>query len=237
MSGLAVNPALDWQGLARRFAETGRVRVDNFLAPESAATLAAHLRGRTDWKLVFNAADKVFEIGRAERAALPPDRAAKLAEAVKAQAQRGFQYHYEAIRVPDAAAARAADAGPLTGFAALMSSAPVLERLRSVTAAPGITFADAQATAYAPGDFLTAHDDDVVGKNRFAAYVLGLTPGWKFDWGGLLLVHADEVAWVPRFNTLNLFAVPQPHSVSQVASFAPDRRYSVTGWLRGGPVP
>lgn len=237
MTGLAVNPALDWRGLARRFAEAGRVRIDHFLDEPSAAALAAHLRDREDWKLVFNAGDKVFEIGRAERAGLPADRAARLAEAVKAQAQRGFQYHYETLRVPDAAAARAADPSLLNQFALLMSSEPVLERLRGVTGAPGITFADAQATAYAPGDFLTAHDDNVAGKNRFAAFVYGLTPGWKIDWGGLLLVHDDEVAWAPRFNTLNLFAVPQPHSVSQVASFAADRRYSITGWLRGGPVP
>jgi Rps23 Pro-64 3,4-dihydroxylase Tpa1-like proline 4-hydroxylase len=237
VTALAVNAALDWRGLGRRFADQGRVRIDHFLDEPSAAALAAHLRGREDWKLVFNAGDKVFEIGRAERAALPPDRAAKLAEAVKAQAQRGFQYHYESIRVPDAAAARAAEPSLLNAFAALMSSEPVLARLREVTAAQGIAFADAQATAYAPGDFLTAHDDNVAGKNRFAAYVLGLTPGWKIDWGGLLLVHDDEVAWAPRFNTLNLFAVPQPHSVSQVASFAADRRYSVTGWLRGGSVP
>ena len=101
-----------------------------------------------------------------------------------------------------------------------------------MTGAADIAFADAQATAYAPGDFLTAHDDNVAGKARRAAYVLGLTPGWRTDWGGLLLFHRDSTAWVPRFNTLNLFGVPQPHSVSQVASFAGNRRYAVTGWLR-----
>lgn len=237
MSGLAVNPAIDWRGLARRFAEAGRVRIENFLEEASAVALARHLRERGDWKLVFNSGDKIFEIGRAERAALPPERVAAITAAVNAQAQRGFQFHYESVRVPDAAAARAADPTLLNQFAMLMCSPPMLERLRGVIGAPGITFADAQATAYAPGDFLTAHDDDVAGKNRFAAFVMGLTPGWKFDWGGLLLVHDDEAAWVPRFNTLNLFAVPQPHSVSQVASFAADRRYSITGWLRGGPVP
>jgi Rps23 Pro-64 3,4-dihydroxylase Tpa1-like proline 4-hydroxylase len=31
---------------------------------------------------------------------------------------------------------------------------------------------------------------------------------------------------------LNIFAVPQPHSVTIVAPFAAAARYSVTGWLR-----
>jgi Rps23 Pro-64 3,4-dihydroxylase Tpa1-like proline 4-hydroxylase len=38
-------------------------------------------------------------------------------------------------------------------------------------------------------------------------------------------------AWVPRFNALNVFAVPQPHAVSIVAPFAVGARCSVTGWL------
>ena len=37
---------------------------------------------------------------------------------------------------------------------------------------------------------------------------------------------------VPHFNLLNLFAVGQPHGVSQVATYAPRPRISVTGWLR-----
>jgi SM-20-related protein len=37
---------------------------------------------------------------------------------------------------------------------------------------------------------------------------------------------------VPSFNTLDLFAVPQRHSVSIVTPSAQHRRYAVTGWLR-----
>ena len=99
-----------------------------------------------------------------------------------------------------------------------------------------VAFADAQATAYAPGDFLTGHDDAVGGKKRLAAYVFGLTPVWRVEWGGLLLFHGSDgdvdAGLAPRFNTLNVFAVPQTHSVSMVTRAAPSRRYSITGWLR-----
>ena len=99
-----------------------------------------------------------------------------------------------------------------------------------------LSFTDGQATAYGPGDFLTCHDDDVPGKNRRAAYVFGMTPGWKPEWGGLLLFHDDRdhtvMGQVPGFNTLDLFAVPRRHSVSIVTPAAATRRLAITGWLR-----
>jgi Rps23 Pro-64 3,4-dihydroxylase Tpa1-like proline 4-hydroxylase len=129
----------------------------------------------------------------------------------------------------------------LAELARFLSSGEAIDFLRAVTGRADIRFADAQATAYGPRHFLTAHDDDVAGKNRAAAYVLNLTPEWRIDWGGLLLFHgADgvvEEGWPPSFNTLNLFAVPQPHSVSYVTPFVPNRRYAVTGWLRTAPKP
>ena len=39
----------------------------------------------------------------------------------------------------------------------------------------------------------------------------------------------------PGFNTLDVFAVPQLHSVSRVAPEAAYRRYAITGWLRSRP--
>jgi Rps23 Pro-64 3,4-dihydroxylase Tpa1-like proline 4-hydroxylase len=161
--------------------------------------------------------------------------------AVNQAARHGFQFRFETIRVPDAERERHADGSLLAELALLLSSEPVLDLFRAVVGEPAIRFADAQATAYGPRHFLTAHDDDVAGKSRVAAFVLNLTPDWRIDWGGLLAFHgADghvEEAWTPKFNTLNLFAVPQPHSVTYVTPFVPYRRYAVTGWLRTSPKP
>ena len=38
------------------------------------------------------------------------------------------------------------------------------------------------------------------------------------------------------FNNLALFDVHHPHSVRFVAPFAPEARYSVTGWFRTVPA-
>ncbi|QIQ86316.1 2OG-Fe(II) oxygenase family protein [Erythrobacter sp.] len=129
----------------------------------------------------------------------------------------------------------------LDDFARFLSDEPALDFVRTVIGAGAASYADAQATAYGPGHFLTAHDDDVAGKNRKAAYVMNLSCDWTADWGGLLVFHAPgearAEALVPSFNALNLFAVPQLHSVSMVAPWVPRRRYSITGWLRGGRKP
>lgn len=234
--GFALNPALDAERLARRFAATGRVQIEDFLAGDGAARLLAMLKASPDWVLVINQDDSLFELDRAAQAALTDAQKAQLDAAVYLKARHGFQYRYETIRVPDSDQERRRAGSLVADFALFLGSPPVLDLLRVVTGAPAIRFADAQATAYSPGHFLTSHDDAIEGKNREAAYVMNLSADWRLDWGGLLMFeradgHVDE-AFVPRFNALNLFRVPTRHAVSCVAPFAPWRRYSVTGWLR-----
>lgn len=54
------------------------------------------------------------------------------------------------------------------------------------------------------------------------------------------MFHRDGVrveALAPGFNCLDLFAVPQMHSVSQVTHAACFPRLSVTGWMRNQHQP
>lgn len=231
-----LNPALDADALAAEFAARRRVRIDDLLDGDAAAALHANLRARGDWRQVVNSGDKVFDLDRATRAAMTPEQAAALDASVHAGARDGFQYRFESIRVPDEAVARARSDDMLAKLASWLSAEEARDFLRAVTGDTSVAFADAQATAYSPGDFLTGHDDEVAGKGRRAAYVLGLNPRWRIEWGGLLMFHDGAArvaeAWAPGFNTLALFAVPQPHSVSLVTPSAAYRRYSVTGWLR-----
>ncbi len=228
-------PDIDVDALRTRFARDRRVRIQPFLDHDVALALHAQLRARDDWKQIVNSGDKVFELDRATRAAMSADQAAALDEAVRQGARHGFQYRYESLRLPDGNATPPDDASPIAAFPRWMSSDPVRAIVRAVTGCADIGFADGQATAYAPGDFLTGHDDEVAGKRRRAAYVLGLTPTWRPEWGGLLLFHGADGALdglAPGFNSIDLFAVPQPHSVSLVTPSAAYRRYAVTGWMR-----
>jgi Rps23 Pro-64 3,4-dihydroxylase Tpa1-like proline 4-hydroxylase len=231
----------DVAALARIYAARGWLQIPNFLAGDAAAALHNQLRARSDWRQVLNTASGGYvELDAATRQAMSATQRQALDDAVYAQARVGFQYRYETIRVPDSAQERSASDDPLFAFAKWMSEGAARDFLRTVTGAADIAFADAQATAFSPGDFLTGHDDAVPGKERRAAYVFGITPVWRTEWGGLLLFHGSdghvEHGLTPAFNTLNLFAVPQMHSVSEVTRAAAYRRYSVTGWLRASPA-
>lgn len=231
----------DLPSLVAEFADNGVVQIRDFLTPESALSLHQHLRARSEWMQVLLSETGIVELPRDLRASMPEAQRQALDEAVYARARAGFQYRYESLRVPDGKEERRQSADPLARLAELMSGEEVRTLLRQVTGDPSIDFADAQGTAFSPGDFLTAHDDAVEGKGRRAAYVLNLTPTWRVEWGGLLLFHGADGhvsrGLVPSFNVLNVFRVPILHSVSEVTRASPYRRYSVTGWLRSGPQP
>ncbi len=231
----ALNPALDRVALAQCFRDRGHVCAEGFLDAESARALAQSLAARDDWHWVINAGDKVFDFDRKAREVMNEATLTELRQRVDDAARGGFQFRYSAIRVPDAAQERRAREDILHRFATFMSSAPVLDLITAISGQDQICFADAQATAYHSGDFLTGHNDDVAGKDRRLAYVMGLTPQWRVEWGGLLLFHQEPrqiSGLMPQFNCLNLFAIPVQHSVSQVTSFAGAVRHSVTGWFR-----
>lgn len=234
----ALHPRLDLDTLRAKFAADRRVQLSPFLADRDAGLLADHLAAREDWMLVVNSGPQVINISPQQQAALTLDQQAQLDEAVVRGGRHGFQFRYHSVRVPDGERERAGASDLLNDFASWLSSESVIGALRRVTGSRDIGFADAQATRYRAGHFLTAHNDSDEIKKRRVAYVLSLTEGWWAKWGGLLLFHAAdgtvERGYVPKFNTLSLFAVPQIHSVSWVTPLADGPRHSVTGWLRAG---
>lgn len=240
-SPFRINAAHDADHLAALFRVNRRLHIPSFLEGDGAERLLDFLRTTESWKLVLNSDDKLFELDRKTQAALTTEQQRQLDHAVFAKARHGFQYRYETVRVPDSEDERKSRGTLVDDFARFMSDEPALSFFRTVVGEADLTFADAQATAYGPGHFLTSHNDEVLGKRREAAFVVNLSKNWSADWGGLLTFHepkeAIAEAFIPKFNSLNLFAVPQLHSVTIVAPFAPRRRYSVTGWLRTGPKP
>lgn len=241
MTAFDIDPRLDVDALRERFLREARIQIDGFLDPVAARCLRNELQESSSWRHVINGANKVFEIPAGEFDALDLDFKAELDRATRRSAINEFQYRYDSIRVADNHGQRLASATKLDHFAALMSSPSALGLLGEITCGAPIRFADGQATRYRPGDFLTRHDDAVVGKDRVLAYVLNLVEEWRPEWGGLLTFvgEGDRVVetFVPRFNSLSLFAVGQQHFVSTVADYAPAPRISVTGWLRTNVPP
>ena len=168
--------------------------------------------------------------------AFAPDQAARFLTLAHAEARDGFHYMFDSLRISDLVEKGEPLDATYAAAYAFLNSAVFLDFVRALTGDSRPNHVDAQATRYRPGQVLTSHNDAAEGKNRLYAYVLNLTRDWRADWGGVLAFEgADghiEAGFVPAFNALNLFAVPMRHAVTQVASFAPRDRLSITGWLR-----
>ncbi len=226
-----LNPLLDRVGLAEEFRRRERIHIQNILTDPAARRLFQVLQQETPWTVTFNKGADFFDV---ERATLVER--ARFSRAAFERARSGFAYIYDNHRLSRTGEPYANPNHYFAKLHAFLNSPQVLALVRSVTGLDDIEWADAQATLYRPGDFLTLHDDRTGGHKRRAAYVLNMTPSWQPDWGGALQFfdergHIAE-AYLPRFNALNIFRVPAPHAVSQVAIFG-GFRYSITGWFHG----
>lgn len=235
--GFSLHPTIDREALRHEFAQTGRVQIAPFIGADGADLLRENLLNREDWWLaVKTSAKKQVWFDRSGWKAM----SAAHREAVRTLAapndRTGFRYMFEEIVVVGQDLKNREIATVLGQFARFMSSASVVEAVRTISGAKDVSAADARASCYGQGHFLTVHDDRIADTHRRVAYVFGLTAEWRSEWGGLLLFHNKrddvELGLLPRMNSLNLFAVPQEHSVSLVSPFAPVSRYSVSGWFR-----
>lgn len=232
---LASLSEVDLNATAERLARAGRAQVSGFLATAYAEHLLAEAQ-KAQFNVVTNGESGHLDFPSIWVSTLQGAQARELGRRIQATATTRFQYLFDNLPIYDLAQA-GHGAQPWNDLVAFLNGEAFLGLMRRVTGEPGIALADAQLTRFRSGHFLTRHDDEAHGKNRYFAYVLSLCPAWNADWGGLLAFH-DEAgnlseAFTPRFNTLNLLRVPQPHSVTQVSLFAGGDRLSVTGWLRG----
>lgn len=225
------------QAVFKRF---GRLHVPGLFDDRSAARIAQALASAQGWKRsVHLGPGQDVDIPIENIEALAPDRRAEIEARMAAGSRDVFSYLFDAMRVSDALD-RSGDMDPVLLEACRFIRGPrFLEFIRSLTGDDRPVWADMMASRYLPGHYLTTHDDEQTGHDRLYAYVLGFSPRWRTDWGGLLMFvdgdgHVSE-AYTPTFNALNIFKVPQPHAVSVVAHFAQAPRYALTGWLHGRP--
>jgi len=235
-----INPDVDRLSAARRFAADGRVQVRDVLTAEAARNVHSILAQQTPWGLAWQAgsdgphgirSEDLARLSAAERQAIGD----KLSRAL---AGRDYGFVYSQYRMLDAYLGQWNPGGPHDLLLEHINSEPWLDLARDITGVSELVKADAQATLYGPNQFLAQHDDSHVAGDWRIAYVLSFcAEDWRPDWGGYLLFYDDDgdviAGFRPRFNALNLFRVPQKHSVTFVPPFAPAGRFAITGWFRG----
>jgi SM-20-related protein len=234
-----INPALDRRALAGEFARKRRIQIRDVLTPATANEVRSILARSTPWTTAWQAgADGPHVIRHHELARLAPDTHVKIGGKLAAAAGGGeYAFLYSSYPMVDAYLGKWNEGGPHDLLLEYVNDAAFLDLAREVAGMPDLVKADAQATLYAPGHFLALHNDSHVAEGWRLAYVLNMTLGeWRPDWGGYLMFYDDEgdvvAGFKPRFNTLNIFAVPQKHNVTYVPPFSPVGRFAITGWFR-----
>lgn len=235
---MKLNSSLEANALAMKYKRHNRISIADILPDADARALRKAIENEPHRNMVFHANSRHFDIDGEGWRKLDAEKKRTTEQIIYAEAQKGFSYHYENLPIYDRWRQKHDLGTTLRGAVEFLNGEAFLALMRRVTGFDDIAFADAQATLYGPGHFLTLHDDAVDGKNRRAAFVLNLTDGWRQDWGGYLNFFNEqgdiEAAYKPAFNALNVFSVPAAHSVGLVAPFAGTLRCSITGWLRSG---
>ena len=235
-----INPELDRAQLAATFARDGKVQVADVLRPDFADALYQCLTHDVPWRLMYynhgaRGPEVVGRIFPEQRAAMSEADMQALVDKVTGEARKEFHYLYEAYDVLDARR-RGLDRGLLLQqFLDFMGSDELFDFIRDISGDTEFNRVDCHACRYLPGHFLKEHADTSPFEQRHMAYVFYFTRDWHPDFGGLtyFLDDAGQVTdtFVPSYNSLTLFKVPVAHCVSQVASFAPRPRNSITGWF------
>jgi len=238
-----INPQLERTELAKSFGEHKRVQIRDVLTRETAEEIRM-IRGRqTNWGLAMQAGETLDpgpqQILAPELATDAGKRKAQtlVSQAYKAAAQGGYGFHFAQYSLVQGFLEKWDEGSPHDLLLEYLNTEDFLQLVRDVTGIAELVKADGQATLFAPNHFLGLHIDSHVAEGWRIAYVLNFAPDeWKPDWGGYLNFFDEDgdivQGYKPRFNTLNLFLVPQSHNVSYVAPFAPVGRFAITGWLR-----
>ena len=227
-----LNPLLDIPRLKADYAVDNRVRVDDLLTVESASRVR-DAAGSLPYDYLFFSAGENRVASPEQMAALSREQRGQLQQELNELAREGTGFLYGGYRMEGD---HLADAPPvLRELFELINSESVLSLIREVSGIEEIYSASGQYTRYTAGNYLTRHSDNITAEQRRIAYVLGLTPAWHPDWGGLLQFFEPDGTcrdtWAPRVNSLALFDVRHVHSVTYVAPWAGAPRLALTGWF------
>lgn len=226
---------VDFETWRRKLAQQGRVQVPGFLQEDAAERIHHCLREEVRWTLAERIDGKPKTTDADTYEAMSGQQRQVLYAQAYARARDGFQFVYDSYMLVRAQK-EGRDAGLMLHVVLdFLNSNEVLDFASWFLGVPGIVAANAQATRYLPGQFLTRHEDENREENRVAAFVINLSKDWNPDWGGLLQFHDDRggvgETLLPRWNSFSVFRVPQPHSVSLVAPWARQPRLAITGWF------
>ncbi len=237
---LSLNKDLDISALANQFAINKRIQVQNILDEASANRVYKCLTEETEWVVGYKDGDKSLITTDQTIAGMSPNERQTFMKKLSDQARHEFQFLYYCFPLDDERLKKFYADHFLYRVYDFIKSELMMKFIREVAGIEEIIGANAQATWYKSGNFLTRHNDFEPVTSRRVAYVMNFSKDWNSDWGGYLQFYDKdgniEEGFMPRFNSLNLFQTPMDHSVSYVPPFCDGKRLGITGWFRNAVV-
>lgn len=227
------NRNLDFNQFKRDYAVDKRLHIKNIWPIDAAQSISYCLEKKTEYINAYTAGGENFESTDSKLRGLSQTEYQKFIQRLYHDASQGIGFFYgrRLIKPEDNHTNQT-----LKNVARYLNSGEVLEKIRYVSGIKDIEFVSCKATRYLPGHFLTRHNDLHEKEHRRLAFVLGFSPKWHPDWGGLLQFYQNDGtprdAWAPTFNSLNIFDVNHVHAVTHIAPFASAPRLTIAGFFR-----
>jgi SM-20-related protein len=235
-----LNPALNASDFTQQFAEQRLIRIDNIFKAEEADKIHHCLAKQVPWNIHWydhsrEGSAKSCAMTQKSYQQLTNEQRMALHQQVVQSAATGYQYLYNGFDLIKAHREQIAPELYIHNVMAYLASDELFNFIQTVTGDSDINQVDGHATRFIRGHFLKKHVDSSPFEHRRFAYVLGFTPEWQTDWGGLTIFMDEQLkptcSLLPEFNSLTLFEVPINHCVTQVAGYVPAQRLSITGWF------
>ena len=225
----------DTKALAKEFKKNNRLKITDLLAADAAEGLLSSLFDDTSWMISYSDGGKIESLTSAEVKALSEDENNKMMLKVYKAAEDGYQAYLYTYPLDKSDPKATKD--DLFAYKALdfVNSEPMLKFVREVTGISTLKSATADANWYHRDHFSTLNKDVESDDKKRVAYTINLTKDWLPDWGAILQFHDNDGhvtdGYLPTYNALEIFTVPQDHSISIVAPFVGHPRLSITGWF------
>lgn len=230
-----INNDLNINFYRQQLVQNTRVQIPGFLQEDAAEKLHQCLKNEISWGLAERSNGVSQTLDSDSYSTLSDAEKKALFEKAYEKARTEFQFSYDSYMMIRAVKEGWNPGLILNSVLEFLNTPEFLFFARRISGEPMINAVSAQATRYRAGQFLTRHQDKEVNENRVCAYVINLTKNWDSDWGGLLQFHDQHdrliETFVPYWNHLSLFRVPQSHTVSLVTPWACEERLAITGWF------
>lgn len=236
MVDLAINPELDLNALGKAFAKSNRLQVRDFLTSESAEALYDQIVNHTVWDWTFREDDQVRSLAGTEHTKFPVDQQKALWRKAYLRAQDDQQFIYFKFDIDEQRAANPDAENPLFDLPGFLNSEPALSAAKTISGVGDIASATADAVWFSRDQFITSRDNLDDGDQNRLVFFIDLAKDWQADFGGLLQFFDDDMdlaeAFLPRFNSLTIFTVPQRHAMSYVTPFMENFRVGIAGCFK-----